>query len=63
VFGHNFVPESTRVLFGETPGEILWVGPQQVNVRLPEGASRGELQVVVESAGRRSFPEEIEVVE
>jgi hypothetical protein len=63
VFGHNFVPESTRVFFGETPGEILWVGPQQVNVRLPEGASRGELQVVVESAGRRSFPEEIEVVE
>jgi hypothetical protein len=63
VFGHNFVPESTRVFFGETPGEVLWVGPQQINVRLPEDFGTGEVKVVVESAGRRSFGEEIEVVE
>jgi hypothetical protein len=63
IFGHNFVPENTRVLFGETPGKILWVGPQQINVRLPEDAGPGELSVVVESAGRRSFAERIEVAE
>ena len=61
VFGHGFVPGNTRVLFGETPGEVLWVGPQQINVRLPGDAAPGPLNMVVESAGRRSFPEGIEV--
>jgi len=63
IFGHGFVPEKTQVLFGETPGEVLWVGPRQINVRLPEDAGPGELNVVVESAGRRSFGEGIEVGE
>jgi hypothetical protein len=61
IFGHNFVPGGTLVFFGETRGEVLWVGPQQINVRLPQDAASGELAVVVESAGRRSFPERIEV--
>jgi hypothetical protein len=63
IFGHNFVPEKTRVLFGETSGDVLWVGPQQINVRLPVDIGPGELNVVVESAGRRSFGERIEVGE
>lgn len=63
VFGHHFVPESTRVFFGDMTGQVLWVGPQQINVRLPEDVDAGEVKVVVESAGRRSFGEEIEVVE
>jgi hypothetical protein len=61
IFGHNFVPEDTRVFFGETPGEVIWVGPRQINVRLPDGAGPGEVSVVVESAGRRSFAEGMEV--
>jgi hypothetical protein len=61
IFGHNFVPGDTRVLFGETPGEVLWVGPQQINARLPPNAEPGELNVVVEAAGRESFAETIEV--
>jgi hypothetical protein len=61
IFGHNFSTANTRVLFGETPGEVLWVGPQQVNVRLPESAAPGDIDVVVESAGRRSFAEAIEI--
>ncbi len=63
IFGHNFVPGSTRVLFGETPVEVLWTGPRQINVRLPENTPPGELKVVVESAGRRSFADQIEVGE
>jgi hypothetical protein len=63
IFGHNFVPGDTRVLFGETPGEVLWNGPQQINVRLPPNLEPGELNVVVEAAGRESFAETIEVRE
>jgi hypothetical protein len=63
VFGHRFVPEQTRVLFDETPGEVLWAGPRQINVRVPAGASPGEVNMVVESEGRRSFAETIEVRE
>lgn len=61
VFGHNFVPDSTRVLFGDEAGDVVWVGPQQINVRLSEDVGPGELDVVVESAGRSSFPETIVV--
>ena len=63
IFGHNFVPGDTRVLFGETTGEVQWVGPQQINVRLPPNVEPGELTVVVEAAGRESFAETIEVRE
>ena len=63
IFGHNFVPDNTRVLFDETAGEVLWVGPQQINVRLPQNIAPGESTVVVESAGRESFAEQIEVRE
>jgi hypothetical protein len=59
IFGHNFVPGDTRVLFGESAGQVLWVGPQQINVRLPQDAGTGEIDVIVESGGRRSFPETI----
>jgi uncharacterized protein (TIGR03437 family) len=61
IFGHNFVPGATRVLLGETTGEVQWVGPQQINVRLPPNVEPGELNVVVEAAGRESFAETIEV--
>jgi hypothetical protein len=61
IFGHHFAPDNTRVFFCETPGEVLWVGPQQINVRLPKSVAPGEWNVVVESAGRRSFAEGIEV--
>jgi hypothetical protein len=61
IFGQHFASASTQVLFGEIPGELVWAGPQQINVRLPESVSPGELNVVVESAGRRSFAEPIEV--
>jgi uncharacterized protein (TIGR03437 family) len=63
IFGHNFVPDDTQVLFGDVSGEVLWVGPQQINVRLPQGISPGERNVVVESGGHRSFPETIGVRE
>ncbi len=61
IFGRNFVPEQTQVFFDEQPGEVLWVSPQQINVRLPAETKVGEIEVVVESAGRRSYPEIIEV--
>jgi hypothetical protein len=61
IFGHNFLPGTTQVFFGGVPGELLWASPQQINVRLPQSAAQGELNVVVETAGRRSFGEGIEV--
>jgi hypothetical protein len=63
IFGHHFLPDTTDVFFGEMPGEVLWVSPQQINVRLPQNTAAGELNVVVETAGRRSFGEEIEIAQ
>ncbi len=63
VFGEHFVPEQTRVFFDSMEGKVLYVAPQQINVRLPEEAASGELAVAVEAAGRLSHTRAIEVVE
>ena len=63
VFGEHFVPGETQVFFGSTPGEVLYVGSQQINVRLPAETPPGDVAVTVEAAGRRSQSRQIEVVE
>ena len=61
VYGRNFVPERTRVLFGEIAGEVLYVGPHQINVKLPPNVESGLLPVRVDAEGRLSYPHMIEV--
>ena len=61
IFGRNFVPEQTRVLFGGEAGEVLYVGPNQINVRLPPNLEPGLLPVRVDVDGRLSYPHMIEV--
>ena len=61
IFGRNFVPQRTRVLFDEETGEVLYVGPNQINVRLPPNQEPGLLGVRVEAEGRLSYPHIIEV--
>ena len=61
VYGRNFVPRRTRVLFGEIEGEVLYVGPRQVNVKLPPNVESGLLPVRVDVEGRLSYPYMIEV--
>ncbi len=61
IFGRNFVPQRTRVLFGDDAGEVLYVGPNQINVRLPPNLEAGLLPVRVDSEGRLSYPHMIEV--
>ena len=61
IFGHDFVPQRTRVLFGEETGEVLYVESGQINVRLPANLEPGLLGVRVEAEGRPSYPHMIEV--
>ena len=61
IFGRNFVPQRTRVLFGDEAGEVLYVGPNQINVRLPPNLEAGLLPVRVDVEGRLSYPHMIEV--
>ncbi len=61
VYGRNFVPRRTRVLFGEIAGEVLYVGPNQINVKLPPNLEPGLLPVRVDAEGRLSYPHMIEV--
>ncbi len=63
VFGEHFVPGETQVFFDSTPGEVLYVVPHQINVRLPAETSPGDVAVTVEAAGRGSQSRQIEVVE
>ncbi len=63
VFGEHFVPGETQVFFDSTPGEVLYVIPHQINVRLPAETSPGDVAVTVEAAGRISQSRQIEVVE
>ena len=61
IFGRDFVPQRTRVLFGEDTGEVLYVEPSQINVRLPPNLEPGLLTVRVDAGGRLSYPHMIEV--
>ncbi len=61
IFGHDFMSQRTRVLFGEKAGEVLYVGPNQINVRLPSNLEPGLLGVRVDTEGRLSYPHMIEV--
>lgn len=63
VFGEHFVAGDTQVFFGSMPGEVLYVVPQQINVRLPAETPPGDVAVTVEAAGRLSGSRQIEVVE
>ena len=63
IFGEHFVPEDTRVFFDSIEGEVLYVAPRQINVRLAADVEPGEVAVAVEAAGRLSHTRVIEVVE
>lgn len=61
LFGGGFEPSVSVVWVGDRRVEPLWSGEAQINFRLPDDTLAGSLEVIVETAGRRSYPEPIEV--
>ncbi len=61
IFGSEFLADETRVWVGEQPAQVLWSGPSQINAKLPSQLAIGNHELVVETAGLRSFPRSFEV--
>jgi hypothetical protein len=61
IFGDRFRPDATRVLIDEADARLEYVSSTQINIRLADELQPGPHALVVESAGRRTYPYAFEV--
>ena len=61
IFGDRFRPEATRVLIDEAEARLEYVSSTQINIRLADDQQPGPHALVVDSAGRRTYPYAFEV--
>jgi len=61
LFGKGFETSVSVVWVGDRRVEPLWSGEAQINFRLPNDTPAGSIEVIVETDGRRSYAEPIEV--
>jgi hypothetical protein len=61
IYGSRFHPQASRVLVDESEARLEYASTEQINIRLAHDLPPGPHELIVESAGRRSYPYPFEV--